>query len=287
MSHNDLINGSPVREQTRLTVASAQFASSQDVEANIARIGILVRDAADAGASLVTLPESSIYEWSAGPEAISKVARFQSGVFAEAMSDLAQRHSIHLVYGSYEMGEAEKRPYNRLTALSPSGVALARYDKIHLYDAFSYRESDYIAPGPIHGDFSELATFSLHGWRVGLLNCYDLRFPELTLGLIERGVDVIAMSSAWAQGPGKAFQLATLTAARAIETTSYLLLSNQAGPASTGHSTVLDPAGATLATVDAPEGLAIARLEQSVLQQVRKAHPVACNQRYRLTGVER
>ncbi|WP_311258484.1 nitrilase-related carbon-nitrogen hydrolase [Microbacterium sp. WCS2018Hpa-9] len=272
---------------TSITVAAGQFTSTSDVAENLRTIDLLAMRASAEGASLLTLPESSIVEWTSNPAEIRLVAAQHSETFADRIRSIAVRHEIHVIFGTYAPDAAHERPYNRLLAVNPDGEMSASYDKVHLYDAFEYRESEYISPGPVLGDFSELSVVEIAGWRVGLLNCYDLRFPELSLGLLQRGVDVISMSSAWAEGPSKAFQLRTLASARAIETTSYFMLSNQAGAASTGESAVISPHGQRIAEVLTDQGLAIATLDPDFLRRARIAQPVETNQRYRLTGHSR
>uniref|UniRef100_UPI0023B7C038 nitrilase-related carbon-nitrogen hydrolase n=1 Tax=Proteus mirabilis TaxID=584 RepID=UPI0023B7C038 len=75
------------------------------------------------------------------------------------------------------------------------GDNLGRYEKLHLYDAFHYRESDKNERAPLRAGFGELTTFDLGGLRFGLLNCYDIRFPEMARLLVDRGADVLLVSS--------------------------------------------------------------------------------------------
>ena len=122
------------------------------------------------------------------------------------------------------------------------GAATAAYRKIHLYDSFGYRESDRLSGGPTEAVVVEIA-----GWQVGLMTCYDLRFPELARALVDAGAEVIVVPAAWLPGERKVDHWRTLVRARAIENTVFVVAAGQPGPRYTGHSMVGDPLGDVLA----------------------------------------
>ena len=109
------------------------------------------------------------------------------------------------------------RVTNTLIATGP-GVD-THYDKIHLYDAFGFAESNTVAPG------HEPVVISVDGdsgpVNVGLTLCYDVRFPELYVELAQRGAQLITVHASWGTGPGKLEQWTLLARARAIDTTGY------------------------------------------------------------------
>ena len=127
----------------------------------------------------------------------------------------------------------------RAAVQHPAGPrrASADYRKIHLYDSFGYRESDRLAPGP-----SSRSLVDVGGFRVGLMTCYDLRFPELARALVDRGAEVLVVPAAWVAGPRKVDHWRTLLRARAIENTVFVVAAGQPGPRYTGHSMVVGPA---------------------------------------------
>ncbi|MGO1545509.1 MAG: nitrilase-related carbon-nitrogen hydrolase [Gulosibacter sp.] len=283
MSQNDLMNGKDASIQSTrspLTIAVGQFSSVDSVDRNLDTMDRLAAEAALAGSDLVVFPEASMYQWSAPSEEIAAVAQKYGDQFVEGARAITTRHGVAVIAGSYARNDTGDKPFNRLTAIDSAGQTLSVYDKVHLYDAYSWRESDTVAAGPIHGAFEELGVFDLKGWRIGMLNCYDLRFPEITRGLTERGADIITMSSAWVVGPLKEFHLSTLAAARAIETTSYVAIANQGGEVSTGRSSIVSPFGNTLATVDLVEAVAIATIRDDVLAESRSQLPIRVNRRY-------
>lgn len=283
MNQNDLMTQLINREasaRTPLGISVGQFISVADVSKNLATIANLAKKAVHDGSDLIVFPEASMYQWSASSETLANIAAVEGERFIARSQEIAADNNIAMIVGGYSKNPDGGKPFNRLTAIDSDGQILTSYDKVHLYDAYSWLESDTVTPGPVHGDFSELGVFDIKGWRVGMLNCYDLRFPELARGLSERGADIITMSSAWVTGPLKEFHLSTLAAARAIENTAYVVVSNQPPPLSTGNSSILSPFGTTIATVDLAEDIASERLRDEVLDSSRGQLPIRLNRRY-------
>ncbi len=118
------------------------------------------------------------------------------------------------------------------------------------------------------------------GLRFGLLNCYDLRFPEMARALVDRGADVLLVGSGWVPGPLKELHWETLLRARAIENTCYVAAACQGAPASIGLSMIVDPNGQVAASVAGNEGIAAATLRAERLLSVRKVLPCLEHRRY-------
>lgn len=186
---------------------------------------------------------------------------------------------------------------------------VGRYAKVHLYDAYGARESDLFDAGDPAADGAplviEVAGPEGDPVRVGVLTCYDLRFPEAARALTDGagGCDVIVLGAAWAAGEGKADQLRTLVRARAIENTAYVALASQAGRGRVGGSAVIDPRGVVLAEVgpgsdagcvgapgdDVAPGaarIAVADVDLADLARVREVSPVLAHRRYRVVARE-
>ena len=113
------------------------------------------------------------------------------------------------------------RVYNTAVAFDAEGRLAAAYRKIHLFDALGQRESDQVAPG------DEPVVTELGGLRVGILTCYDIRFPELARALVARGADLIVVPAGWAAGLFKEEHWVTLVRARAIENTVWVAAADQ------------------------------------------------------------
>src|SRR4029077_19901038 len=113
-------------------------------------------------------------------------------------------------------------------------------------DSLGDTESKVVAPG------SEPVLADLAGLRVGLLTCYDIRFPELARDLVARGADLLVVPAAWAAGLYKEEHWVTLVRARAIENTVWVAAAGQVpdpdspptrAPTGIGRSMLVDPMG--------------------------------------------
>lgn len=258
-----------------MKVALGQFSAGTDPAGNTTAAGLLIEAAAEAGAELVVLPESSLFATGDAADAVAAVAEELDGPFVTAIAALAKRHGIAVVVGTYEKGPGGL-PYNTLVALDSSGDVLGYYRKVHLYDAFGYRESDGISAGSPE----EPLVFRLGGFRFGAFTCYDLRFPESARSAVDAGAEILLVPAMWIRGPGKEDHWATLLKARAIENTAYVLAANQTGALATGYSMAVDPAGVVTANAGEQPGLLLADLSRDRLEQVRSRVPVLANRRY-------
>ncbi|ADX74248.1 carbon-nitrogen hydrolase family protein [Pseudarthrobacter phenanthrenivorans] len=258
-----------------MRVAVGQFSAGTDKGENTTAAGRLVEAAARAGADLVVLPESSLFGTSGGSRAIAAVAEDLDGPFVTAVAGFAGQYGIAVVVGTYEKSP-DGLPHNTLVALDSRGGIVGLYRKVHLYDAFGYRESEGIAAG-VPG---EPMVFSLGGFGFGAFTCYDLRFPESARAAIDAGADVLLVPAMWIRGPGKEDHWSTLLKARAIENTAYVLAANQTGPLATGYSMAVDPAGVVVANAGEEAGLIVADLSRERLTRVRRQVPVLDNRRF-------
>ncbi|WP_293695629.1 nitrilase-related carbon-nitrogen hydrolase [uncultured Agrococcus sp.] len=262
-----------------LLVSTAQFWADTDVDENLRVIAAMADRAAERGSQLLVLPEASMFLWRSAPEALAEAARLHGERFFEQVATIARRAGVAIVAPGYAPSD-DGRPWNRMVAFDRTGERVATYDKVHLYDAFAYLESDSVRPGPVYEDHAELGVFDVDGWRVGMLNCYDLRFPEMSRALVDRGAEVLAIGSAWVVGHRKEFHFRTLAQARAIENTVFLAASTQQGDFSIGGSAVFGPLGDTLASAELDADLVTARLRDEALREARAILPVLENRRY-------
>ncbi|GAB6858532.1 carbon-nitrogen hydrolase family protein [Microbacterium xylanilyticum] len=257
-------------------VAVCQFAPVADRAANRGRIGELVARAAERGARLVVLPEYSSYFVDPLDETLAANAEQLDDVFTAELSRLAAEHDAVIVAGLVERADGG-RIRNGVVAVGASGI-LAVYRKQHLYDAFGQTESTWIEPGEV----GDAATFVVDGLRFGLMTCYDLRFPEVARTLVDAGADALVVPAEWVRGPLKEHHWTTLLAARAIESTSYVIAADHPAPVGVGHSAVVDPQGVVVAGVGTGEGIAVAELDAGAVARVREVNPVLRLRRYRV-----
>ncbi|MET0734505.1 MAG: carbon-nitrogen hydrolase family protein [Microbacterium sp.] len=249
-------------------IAVAQFAPIADTAANLDVIGQLVATASGRGARLVVFPEYSSYFVDPFDASVAAHAQAADGPFVEALTALAGAHDVHIVAGLLENGEGGERVRNTVVAVDGTGL-LARYRKLHLYDAFGQRESDWVEPG----ELAEPETFGLDGLTFGLMTCYDLRFPEVGRLLADAGADVILVPAEWVRGPLKEHHWRTLLHARAIENTVFIAAADHPPPLGIGLSMIVDPQGVELAAVGTATDIAVAHLDRDAVARVRRVNP--------------
>jgi predicted amidohydrolase len=262
-----------------MRVAVAQTSPGIDADVNFATIQRYTEEAASRGARLVVFPEEAALL--ADDEIKPRMAEILSEVwprFEALLAELAREHGVTIIAAGYEPNEAGS-PFNTILAFDPAGEEIARYHKMHTYDAFAYQESAYVTRGSALPPIIEV-----DGLRVGIANCYDVRFPELFRSMADRGVDIISLSAAWVSGKGKEEHWEVLTKARAIENVSWFIASGTVGPDSVGLSRVIDPLGVVVAAADAHgEGLIIADIDEERTRVARRMLPALENRRIELS----
>lgn len=260
-----------------MRVAVAAFAASLDKEDNLARLSALVERAGEQDADLVIAPEASMHDFGTPDLALAPVAEQLDGPFVTGLAEAAKRGGIAVIAGMFEAVPGETHVYNAVVAIGPDGALIGRYRKQHLFDALGWKESDRLLPG----DPNDRLVFSAGDIAVGVMTCYDVRFPELARALADDGADLIAIPSAWVAGENKLEQWQALTTARAIENVCYVAGAVQLPPTYTGGSRVVDPWGRVIAEA-APdeEGLVVAELSADEVKRSRDRMPSLANRRW-------
>ncbi len=254
-----------------LRLALVQTASSTDPADNRARLGTLADEVGEA--DLVVLPEAFARDFGRPGEVVASEAEPLDGPFVAALSAVARRQGGTWVAGMFETSEDPDRPYNTLVVVDGSGLR-ASYRKIHLYDSFGFRESDRLRAGattPVVVDVADV--------RVGLMTCYDLRFPELGRALVDAGAEVVVVPAAWVAGPRKVRHWETLVTARAIEDVVHVAAVSQPGPRYTGHALAVDPRGDVVGALADGEGLLRVTLDADLVATAREENPSLANRR--------
>ncbi len=269
-----------------MRIGVVQLQSGGDIVDNLTLAREKVREAAGHGARLIILPEATSQAFATGR--LDTQAQELDGEFASGLRAIAEDLGVTVVAGMFRPadtvergGKTIHRVYN--TALVTGPGIHTGYDKIHTFDAFDYAESDTVLPGGEH------LLFDVDGVRVGVAICYDIRFPDLFTSLARAGAQLIVVPTSWADGPGKLAQWRLLTAARALDSTSFLAASAQArpggdeeagkasGPTGIGHSCVVDPVGRRLAEAGYTPEILISDLDMEQIAKVRKVLPVLEN----------
>ena len=152
-----------------------------------------------------------------------------------------------------------------------------------MYDALGFRESAKM----IAGNAIEKPVKTSVG-NLGLMICYDVRFPEVSRILAINGADILAVPSAWVHGIMKEEHWQTILKARAIENGSYVAAPDQVGRIFSGRSMVVDPFGIVILDMGNREGMEIIEIDKSRIQNARESLPLLKNRRtdvYSITSV--
>lgn len=222
-----------IRNNGQLTVAAVQMSSQQDIEANLADIKAAISEASKQGAQLVVLPENCC---SMGRQ-FATAERFDE--LSDAMAEYARAFGIYLLAGSLPCPyrpDGVIVPDGRLRQVSqlfaPDGTRVARYDKIHLFTATvadkkgSYNEAATFEPG------TQTVVVPLEAndavYQLGMMVCFDLRFPALAQRLRQAGAEVLSAPSAFTYLTGQA-HWSLLLRARALDSQCMVIGAAQGG----------------------------------------------------------
>lgn len=228
-------------------VAIGQFEPTpDDKQQNLALARERCREARAGGAVLLVLPELALSGWADDAAGVVALAEPLDGPLATGAAALADEFGLMLVAGFYERpDDDEPRPYNVLAIFEPGRGLIATHRKAHLYDAWGYQESSEVRAGD-----GELVLVDVAGLKVGIINCYEVRFPERAHRLVNAGADLLTVSAAWAKGPLKEEHWTLNLRARALENTVWVAAAGTVGPEVTGRSALVDPLGVVRAELD-------------------------------------
>jgi predicted amidohydrolase len=266
-------------------IAAAQILSGRDPADNLRLVREAVSEAAAHRARIVVLPEATMRAFGAGR--LDEIAEPLDGPWATGVAEIAREHGVLVVVGMFTPGEGG-RVRNTLLVTGPAGGGEELhlgYDKIHLFDAFGFAESDTVEPG----DSTRVIT--VDGVGIGLSVCYDIRFPGQYRELAAAGARVTICAASWGSGPGKIDQWQLLARARALDATTFLVAVGQAdpeaegaqvtrgAPTGVGHSMLVGPDGTVRDEAGPGAGLVMFEIDDDEVTDIRKAIPVLANGR--------
>lgn len=264
-------------------IALVQMRSSEDKQENLKKSVDYIVEAAGRSAELVCFPEFQM-AFSPGTQSaaqLAAIAETVKGSFVSTLAAAAKKNKIGVVAAIYEKSGRKNRVYDTAVMISPAGKVSVAYRKLHLYNALGFKESAKLVPGK-----SIVRPARTRAGSVGLLICYDLRFPELSRILTVKGADVLVAPSAWVAGEMKEEHWQTMVKARAIENGSYVIAPAQVGNIYCGRSMAVDPFGVVLVDMGQREGVEGVDIDSLRVQNVRKSLPLLKNRRtdvYRLS----
>lgn len=254
-----------------MKVALGQISVASDWRTNQSVCLDLIDKAKENNADLLVLPEGIIARDINDPHIISKTAQPLDGPFMNGLCNASNGISI---IGCITVPDGNGKFFNTQFVLK-DGKIIDYYRKIHLYDAFDMQESKIITPG------NKLPpVIDICGMKLGLMTCYDIRFPEMACYLALSGAEVFILPAAWVKGPAKERQWEVMVTARALENTCYIVAVGECGARNIGSSMVVDPLGVPILMQGETPSLSFAFLDKARIEYARRVLPILENRRF-------
>lgn len=219
---------------------------------------------------LVMFPEYNYGEFSDRNSAYD-YGETMDGAYIQAMKKLAKAHGVYLIPGSFVEKAEDGRVYNTMPLIQRDGSLAGVYRKIHLADVAGARESDTVKPG------EEFTLVDTEFGKIGLMICYDMRFPEQARALVSGGADLICMCACWPVGkslPPRTGHWDTLTKATALYNLTYFAACNAYGEIKGsypfGNSRIVNPWGDVIADASSGSRIIYGEIDFTYQKQVRE-----------------
>ena len=258
-------------------MAVCQNKPSRSKSDSIDNVSDMVTEAANNGAKLIALPELFYH-----PYELGKVAKLQesNNESLNKLIEIAKKNQVFLCTGSMVQKEGDGR-FNKAYLISPEGKILLDYSKCHLFDVsfknLRTRESRVFAYG------NKVGVADTELGKIGMLICYDIRFPEMARKLALLGAEIIIVPAAFNTVTGP-LHWEVVFRGRAIENQVYLAAASPArDPESSyqayGHSMIIDPMGKILSEADTDAEIIYADFSNDVLEETRNKLPLLKHRR--------
>lgn len=253
-------------------VAMVQRSGAGTPGSNLKEMSVLVEKAVQVSPKpdVVVFPEYCYFA-PTNLEESQKHAETIPGPFTDAVSELARKHKVNIIPGTFVEKAEGGKVFNSCVFVDRKGEITATYRKIHLMDAIGFKESGYVEPG------SELCVFDTDMGRVGMMVCYDLRFPELARSMVMKGADIVFVPSDFPAGtplPPRTDHWDILIQSTALLNLTYVVAVNQYGQINNenpfGRSSVIDPWGTIVAAAGGREDIVHATLDMEYQERIRK-----------------
>lgn len=235
---------------------------SQSVGDNLNKLEHQASIASSQDVRLMIAPEMFLTGYNLGPEIIAERAEAVDGASSERVAQIARQHDISILYGYPERGG--EHIYNSIQLIDNTGASRTNYRKTHLFgdlDKNAFSAGDQFNP-----------VIELEGWKIGVLICYDIEFPENTRHLAMAGADLILVPTALM----KPYQFVPeiIVPARACENQVFIAYANRCDVEGEleyyGLSCISGPDGVDLARAGTQEELIVAQLDRTLLDSSRR-----------------
>ena len=257
-------------------IALVQFKASTEKKKNLPKILDYIKQASKNRADMCTFPEYMMFYTPSTQSAkqLAQQAETINGEFVSLIAKCAKENSISVLGTMYEKSRKKDRVYDTSFIIDKNGKVIGKYRKIHLYDALGFKESSKMSPGSL----IPMPTKTSIG-KLGMMICYDLRFPEMSRTLASAGTEILVAPSAWVNGPMKEEHWLTLNKSRAIENGCYVIAPDHLGHVYAGRSLAVDPYGRILLDMKKRQGIGYVNISLENVHDTRRKLPLLKNRR--------
>lgn len=270
----------------KIKIAAIQMSTVADKMENVRTVKTYLEKIKDENPDFVILPEMFCCPYQT--ENFPIYAEKEGGPVWQQLSGYAKQYGIYLIGGSMPEKDAEGNVYNTSYIFDREGKQIGKHRKVHLFDidvkgGQTFKESDTLTAGDSD------TVFDTEFGKIGVMLCFDIRFPELSRMMVNDGAKVIFVPTAFNMTTGPAhWELSFRT--RALDNQIYMVgcapaRDITAGYISWGHSIVTNPWGAVVDMLDEKEGILLAELDMGYEERVREELPLLKSRRkdmYRL-----
>ena len=264
----------------KIKIAAIQMSTVADKMENVRTVKAYLEKIKDENPDFVILPEMFCCPYQT--ENFPIYAEKEGGPVWQQLSGYAKQYGIYLIGGSMPEKDAEGNVYNTSYIFDREGKQIGKHRKVHLFDidvkgGQTFKESDTLTAGDSD------TVFDTEFGKIGVMLCFDIRFPELSRMMVNDGAKVIFVPAAFNVTTGPAhWELSFRT--RALDNQIYMVgcapaRDVSAGYISWGHSIVTDPWGRVTGMLDENEGILLAELDMDYEEQVREELPLLKSRR--------
>ena len=264
----------------KIKIAAIQMSTVADKMENVRTVKTYLEKIKDENPDFVILPEMFCCPYQTENFPIS--AEKEGGPVWQQLSGYAKQYGIYLIGGSMPEKDAEGNVYNTSYIFDREGKQIVKHRKVHLFDidvkgGQTFKESDTLTAGDSD------TVFDTEFGKIGVMLCFDIRFPELSRMMVNDGAKVIFVPAAFNMTTGPAhWELSFRT--RALDNQIYMVgcapaRDVSAGYISWGHSIVTDPWGRVIDMLDEKKGILLAELDMDYEEQVREELPLLKSRR--------
>lgn len=266
-------------KKKKFLAAIVQMKSSINKQDNLIESLKYIKEAAERQADYIFFPEFQM-AFSSNTQTLDELYKtaetLPDSKFIKRLCQYSKKYKIGIVGTFFEKNpyKKDKRVFDTAFSTDKNGKIVSVYRKLHLYDAFGFKESLKFSRGD---KIPKLITTPIG--KMGLMICYDIRFPELSRILTVNGSDIIVIPSGWVNGIMKEEHWITMLKARAMENGVYVIAPNQVGNIFCGRSMIVDPLGSILTDLGDKIGVEIVGIQRERIDQIRKTLPLLKNRR--------